>query len=66
MKLNGRVEVRNVPEYAYREDVPYWVCTVFRGQFWFYGAYKSLDRAKEVMMDVVDGVMVMSETFKDD
>ena len=47
--------VRNVPAYAY--DHPYWVVREADGDLWFYGAYDTIDRAREVAA-MVGGVVV--------
>lgn len=48
--------VRNVPGYAYNGH-PYWVVREVDGEYWFYGAYDTLVRAREVAA-MVDGLAV--------
>jgi len=48
-------EIRNVPTYAYGH--PYWVVREADGEYWFYGAYDTLARAREVAA-MVDGLPV--------
>lgn len=47
--------VRNVPTYAYNR--PWWVAREADGDLWFYGAYDTEARAREVA-DMVDGLPV--------
>ena len=47
--------VRNVPAYAYEHA--YWVAREVEGSLWFYGAYDTADRAREVAL-MVGGVVV--------
>jgi hypothetical protein len=48
--------IRNVPGYAYNGH-PYWVVREVDGEYWFYGAYDTLARAREVAA-MVDGLAV--------
>jgi len=47
--------VRNVPTYAARRR--WWVVREVEGDLWFYGAYDTAERAREVA-DMVDGLPV--------
>lgn len=47
--------VRNVPAYAHEHA--YWVARKVEGLLWFYGAYDTADRARDVAV-MVDGVVI--------
>lgn len=46
---NAKVEIQNVSDFAITQPYPYWICTVVDNKLCFYGAYRTKERAKQVL-----------------
>ena len=47
-KTKYKVDVLDVPECIKKQPYPYIVCTVVDSALWYYGAYRTLERACSV------------------
>lgn len=47
-KMKFKVDVFDVPECIKKQPYPYIVCNAVDGALWYYGAYRTLERASEV------------------
>ena len=57
MTKEATVEVFNVTEPALTQPFPFWVCSLVDGKLWFYGAYRTRERAEQVLTELVsDGI----------
>ena len=54
MTKKAAVEVFNVTEPALTQPFPFWVCSVVGGKLWFYGAYRTRERAEQVLTELTD------------
>jgi len=45
-RINCWLEINNAPDSAFKFE--FWTVSVVNGELWFYGAYSTIERAKEV------------------
>lgn len=58
-KKTLKVDVKNYQTYA--NSYPYIVAKVVNGEAWFYGAYESEERCREVVNELGGGIIIINE-----
>lgn len=53
--MNGRVRIKNLPNYPL---AGYIVARLVSGELWYYGCYETEERAKKVVEELGNGLIV--------